>query len=115
MYSMWESPIIIYKPVTYVTREYTTAGWVEVEWIEYAPFVEYPRENNMYTYVKGPEVKCSQCGSTDIAETVRKHPTQSTYLVCLKCGHRGGEKKSPFVMEPHVSIYTYTPPKEITF
>lgn len=115
---MWDSPIIVYKPVTYITREYTTGGWVEVEWTEYAPFVEYPKEDEMYIEIKGPDIKCSECGSLNVAETIRKSAMESTWLVCLDCGHRGREKKSPFA--PHGeggsnSIYNCRPSKEITF
>lgn len=70
----------------------------------------------MYIHVDGPVIKCGKCGSTDIAETLRKHPTDSTQLVCLACGHRGGEKKSPFVwLNRNVDAFTYVPPKEINF
>jgi len=113
---MWNEPIIVYKPVTYITREYPTGGWVE-----YAPFVEYPKERGeceVYIEIAGPEIKCSECGSSNIAETIRKFAMQSTWLVCLDCGHRGGEKKSPFAPYGEGgsnSIFSYKPPKEISF
>jgi len=119
---MWNEPIIVYKPVTYITREYTTGGWVEVEWTEYIPLVEYPEERGeceVYIEIAGPEIKCSECGSSNIAKTIRKFAMQSTWLVCLDCGHRGGEKKSPFAPYGEGgsnSIFNCRPSKEeITF
>lgn len=115
---MWDEPIIVYRPVTYVTREYTTAGWVEVEWTEYAPFIEYPTEHsagefNMFTPM--PPIKCGECGSLNVARTVNNEPFSIGRLVCLSCGHKGPEEIINFDTGVTSKSYTYTPPKEITF
>ena len=86
--------ITVYKPVKYITREYTTGGWVDVEWTEYCPFLiddeEYYKE--MYIHIETPKIKCSKCGSTNIARTINNPPMSLGRLICLDCGHRGEEE-----------------------
>lgn len=64
-------------------------------------------------YIEGPMIVCSGCGSTEVVKTVRRFVTDSSWLVCLNCGHRGGEEKSPFAMASKSKTYKHKSARKV--
>lgn len=76
----------------------------------------------MYITLPRPIIKCSQCGSTDIAVPERNangpadDDDGTVLLRCRKCGHErvsGHKQRFDDMME--ASVGTWTPPTEETF